>query len=220
MNSIPSLCLMLALTAAAFSWLTGCSTAYDVRLDSISRANLPAGKSSSYAIRNKNPAIATDTLRYNEAADRIRTALSGRGLWEAPSEAAAEMIVELDYDIDPAHTVYKAAEVPVYVPTCPVVGQMAPRELIGQTVAPVPNVVCEKHLSVSCRENEPAVEGRPTAELWRISVSIEDARTDLRECLPVLASVVMDQIGTTTDGVTTKRVDLRDSAVDFIKKGI
>ena len=210
--------LALALFAAG-CLAGGCST-YEVKLDSVSRANPPAADHTSYTIQNKNPAVATDSLRYQEATRRIKTALSSRGLWEAPDPSAADMIVELDYAIEPAHAIYKAVEVPVYVPTCPAVGQMPARGLVGYDHAAIPVIVREKHLSVSCRENAPAVEGRPAADLWRISVRIEDERTDLRECLPILAAVVMDQIGRTSDGATIKQVGQNDPMVAFIKKGL
>jgi len=193
---------------------------YDVKLDSVSRANPPAADHTSYTIQNKNPSVATDSLRYQEAARRIRTALSSRGLWEAPNPSAADLIVELEYAIEPAHTIYQTVEVPVYLVADRGVGQMPGREFVGYENEARPVVVREKHLSISCRENEPAVEGRPASDLWRISASIEDERTDLRECLPVLAAVVMDQIGKTSDGATVKRVGQNDPAVAFIKKGI
>lgn len=197
----------------------GCST-YDVKLDSVSRANPPAADRTSYTIQNKNPAVATDSLRYQEATRRIKTALSSRGLWEAPNPSAADMIVELDYAIEPAHTIYHKVEVPVYVVADRGVGQMPGREFVGYENEARPVVVREKHLSISCRENAPAVEDRPASDLWRISVSIEDERTDLRECLPVLAAVVMDQLGKTSDGVTMRQVGQNDPAIAFIKKGL
>jgi len=210
----------LALALCATGCLAGGCRTYDVKLDSVNRSDPPAADHTSYTIRNKNPAVATDSLRYQEAARRIKTALSSRGLWEAPNPSAADMIVELDYAIESAHTIYRAVEVPVYVPTCPAVGQMPARELVGYEHGAMPVVVREKHLSVSCRENEPAVEGRPASDLWRISVSIEDERTDLRECLPVLAAVVMDQLGKTSDGATVKQVGQNDQAIAFIKRGL
>jgi hypothetical protein len=204
MKPISVIQFALALSAAVLAG--GCST-YEVKVDAVSRRNLPTGSHTSYTIQNRNPAIATDSLRYKEAAQRIKTALSGHGLWEAPDPSTADMIVDLDYDIEPAKVVYREVDVEVFVPKVPVLGQLGGRELVGVEKGTVRTVVREKHLSVSCRENEPATERRPTLELWRISVGIEDERNDLRECLPVLASEVMEQIGKTTDGVIIKRVD-------------
>ncbi len=221
MKSIPKFHLAAALAATAIGGLAAGCSAYDVKLDSISRAvPAPAANRASYTVENRNPAIATDSLRYREAARHIKTALSGRGLWEAPNPSAAALVVALDYDIDPPPIVYKETEVPVYVPTCPAIGQMTGRQLVGHENTPAPTVVREQHLSVSCRENSAPPDGRPAPELWRIEASIEDEKTDLRECLPVLAAVVMNQIGTTTDGVATTRIGANDQAVAFIKKGL
>ena len=154
MKPISVLRFALALSAAVLAG--GCST-YEVKVDSISRESLPTGTHSSYTIQNRNPAIATDSLRYKEAAQRIKTALSGHGLWEAADPSAADMIVELDYDIEPAKVVYKEVDVDVFVPKVPVLGLLGGRELVGVEKGAVPTIVREKHLS---KTNPPRKAGR------------------------------------------------------------
>jgi len=219
MKPIHNLRFAFALSAAAVGWFAGGCATYRVKVDSICRSSSPTGNRTSYTLLNKNPAVETDSLRYREAVQRIKTALSSRGLWEAHDAATADMIVEFDYAIEPAHVVYKEAELPVYVPRCPIVGQMAGRELVGLEKSAIPTIVCEKHLSVSCRAVDLGTEGRPPPELWWVSASIEDQRSNLRECLPVLAAAVMEQIGKTTNGLITTQVRQDDPAIAFINKG-
>src|SRR5438876_51253 len=74
------------------------SPTYKVKVDAISKP-VPTG-TQSYALKSKDPRLGEENLRYHEAADFIRTALSGKGLYEAPSEERADMIVELEYGMD------------------------------------------------------------------------------------------------------------------------
>jgi len=223
--------------ALAVIWMgAGCST-YEVKLDAISRSKSPPSQPASYAIRHGASTAPADSLRYQEGVQQLKTALSAHGLWEAPDAAAAELIIDLDFGVDPPRVHYEKLDRPILGirpeqpdetgsslddldGSRPVVNKVLPpvgRELIGVGEVAVPTVVREKHLSVSCHENRPAADGRPALELWRVSVCIDDERSDIRECLPVLASAVMDHLGTTTDGVTDYTVEGNDDAVQFIK---
>lgn len=197
----------------------------------------------SYRIQPRNPAVDPARLRYAEAARHIRAALSGHGLFEAPAQLPADLLVELDYGVERAQLKYVAVTVPVYsrpemptshsaAPFAPLAGpggagparehpptdEAPPPTVTYQRVAS-PVVVWEKFLSVSVRENRPAVEGRLPAELWRINVSVEHENQDLRRWLPVLAAVVMDQFGRDTQGLTTIAIAEHDPAVDFVRHG-
>ncbi len=241
MKSLPLFRPTLALFATATALLSlGCSTNYELLVDSISRQPLPAGQSASYRIKNSNPAIAEESLRYQEAAEHIKTALSGRGWWEAPNTASAALIVELDYGIGPPHLVPREINVPIYGNVQDLKGQtvtIRPRreglgdldegalggdddQVLGYTSRTVPTVVFEKHLLVTCSENKPALATEPSAALWRVSVSIEDPSKDLRDYLPILASAVMTKIGSATDGVTMETLKSSDASIAFIKQGL
>ena len=76
------------LTAAAW---TGCSTTYAVKVDAITKPVVT--DATSYRIKNKNASVAEDNLRYKEATNYVKTALSGRGLYEAPPDVTPDIIV-------------------------------------------------------------------------------------------------------------------------------
>ncbi|MFM7751135.1 MAG: hypothetical protein ACKPB0_12065, partial [Opitutaceae bacterium] len=63
--------------------LGGCATTYELKVDSIAKPR--AADAISYEIHNKNPLVADDSLRFKEAAGFVKTALSGRGMYEAPA---------------------------------------------------------------------------------------------------------------------------------------
>lgn len=219
----------------------GCATStYEVKVDAITKPST-ISEAQSYRIKSKDPKLGDENLRYREAAEFVRTALSGKGLYEAPSEEKADMIVELDYGLDAARTKIERVSVPVYaqrgggvrydpVPVIDSRGNSSLRtvavydpprsELVGYDEIPRQVVVYEKYLRLSARENKPASEGRPPSELWSVQVSAEDESKDLRKYLPVMASATIDYIG--KDSVSQQAVRVREDGpgVEFIKKGM
>lgn len=228
----------LAALALIASLGAACSSTYEVRVHSTARAQATPQELESYTIRSKNPELVPGSLRYKEAAQHIKTALSGQGMWEAPNAELADLVVEIDYGIEPARVKYDTVQVPIFVPVTEDEGSLErsaserrsprpangsvprARRLVGYQEIAVPVVVREKHLAISGRENREPDEGRPPTEIFRVSASIEDEGNDLRARLPVLASAVMDQLGRTTEGIATARVSERDEAVSFIKRGM
>ena len=77
--------------------VAGCATTHELKVDSIAKPK--AENAISYEIRNKNPLVADDSLRYKEAANLVKTGLSGRGLYEAPANVKADMVIDLDYGV-------------------------------------------------------------------------------------------------------------------------
>ncbi len=230
---VPSVgCLVLLALSA------GCTAPREVSVDAMSAPQLAEQKQLSYVIRVKpRPGEAGSELRDQEAVAHVKTALSAQGLWEAPSAEAADLVVEVDYGIDPARVRYDVIRIPLY-------GRVQPDPSIRQVTNPrapevtnqsagiptgrpgefqeitVPVTIREKHLTVSGRENRPAVEGQAPPEVFRVSASLEDESADLRASLPLLASAIMDQIGRSTDGAVVARIGEDSEAVDFIKRGL
>jgi hypothetical protein len=218
----------------------GCANTYDVKLDSLAK---PRAKDAiSYQIHSANPAIAEDSLRHQEAVGLVRTALSGKGMYETTDAEKADIVVDLDYGVSPPQVHRETVSEPIYSTQT---GNMRyEREAVGvdragnviyQTVAvPVPplseptghrdvvvtTIVYEKHLRLSARENKPAAEGRPPSEIWTVDVTSEGASHDLRKALPVLAAATIDYVGKDSHG--EKIIHLKDTNQDlaFVKKGM
>lgn len=245
MTSYLSRRLIVSLGTVALVILgAGChGTTYAVKVDSIAKRDAVGAstEAQSYKIKSKNPAVGDENLRYREAADFVKTALSGKGLYEAPNAEAADMIVELDYGMDAPRTKIETVSVPRYAQTgggvrydqVPVTDSrgnvsyrtvavyQAPRtELVGFDDVPQRVTVYEKYLRITARENKPAKEGRPPAEIWSVATSTEDESKDLRKYLPIMASATADHIG--KDTRTQKVVKVKDPSqvVDFIRKGM
>ncbi len=238
---------VLVAASLALVW-AGCGTStYQVKVDAIAKAPTTVGAANaggepqSYKLKSKNPALGDENLRYKEAADFVKTALSSKGLYEAPSQDKADMIVEVDYGMDAPRTKIETVSVPVYaqagggvryeqVPVVDAKGNQALRtvavyepprtELVGFDDVPRQVTIYEKYLHLTARENKPASEGRPPSEVWSVNVSAEDESKDLRKYLPILASASADYIG--KDSQSQKVVKIKDPSqlTDFIRKGM
>jgi hypothetical protein len=226
---------------AVLALASGCSStpAYKVKVDAITKP-APA-TAQSFKIKSKDPRLGDENLRYREASEFVKTALSAKGLYEAPSEEKADMIVELDYGMEAPRSKIERVSTPIYAQvgggvrydSVPVVDSRGntsyrtvavydtPRsELVGYDDIPRQVTIYEKYLKITARENKAASEGRPPSELWSIHASAEDESKDLRKYLPIMAAATVDYIG--QDSSNQKEVRVRGDApgVIFIRKGM
>ena len=226
--------------AAAVLLAAGCANSTTVKIDSLAKPK--AEESISYKILNKNPAVDDDSLRYKEAAGYVRTALSGKGLYEAPDNQNADLVVSIDYGVGPPQSRREVVSEPVYV-TLPsqmrvervqvgtdrngnpvyqtITVQDAPRtEFAGYREYFVTVTVYEKFLRLNATENKPAAEGRPPSEIWTVDITSEGESRDIRKALPILAAASIDYVGKDSLGQKTIRIKDTDKDVAFIKKGM
>jgi hypothetical protein len=224
----------------------GCKSGYDMKVDSISRPTDKPVPTISYEIRSTDPENPEDSLRFKEAAKFVKTALSGKGMYEAPDPEKADLVINIDYGMSPPKAKMETRSEPVYI-TMPghtvyqtvQVGSSKNGTPIYQTIA-VPGppetqylgdreyrvlvVDYEKYLRLSAHENQPDVEGHPAQEIWTIDITSEGESKDLRKYIPALAAASIDYIGVDTHG--QQDIHLKDETVDkngpiaFVKKGM
>jgi hypothetical protein len=221
-------------------WAAGCtSNSYKVKVDAIAKP--VRSDTQSYVLKSKDPRLGEENLRHREAADFVRTALSGKGLYEAPSADKADMVIELDYGMEAPRSKIERVSVPIYaqvgggvryesVPVTDSRGNtgfrtvavyVPPRsEVVGYDEVPRMVTVYEKYMKITARENKSASEGRPPAELWSVHASTEDESKDLRKYLPIIASATVDFIGQDSSNQKTVKVRADGAAVEFIRKGM
>jgi len=230
----------VGLLLAAGLFLAGCTTTHTVKVDSLAKPK--AEESISYEIKNRNPLVADDSLRFKEAASLVKTALSGKGLYEAPPNTKPDMVVDLDYGVGPPQMRRETVSEPVYI-TIPgqirtervQVGTDSQGRPIYQTITvqdppttefagfreyQITIVVYEKYLKLSARENSEPQEGRPQQEIWTVDVTSEGESRDIRRNLPVLVAASIDYIGADTQGQKTIRIKDSHSDIAFVKKGM
>lgn len=246
-KATPALTLGTLAAGLALGFLAGCKTStYTLQVDAISRPAETGGvanSAGSYHIREGGLQPEASELRYKEVSDYIRTALSGKGLYEAPRREQADLIITIDYGMETPRIRFDTMTKPVYTETSdetitvrePVmdglgniigyresvrVEKAGRSELLNMESEVVPEIVYEKYLRISARENVQTAEGRTPAELWSVNVSAEDTSKELRKYIPIMASASADYIGTNTRAAVPVRVGENDEAVKFVKKGL
>lgn len=234
-----------ALALSGVLMLPGCTAtrSYNVQVDAIAAPATRelAAASQSYHIRTGSVSSDEDSLRQREVADHVRTALSGRGLYEAPSADRADLIIDIQYGVEAPRIKFLTVSQPVNVDVQGIVREeLEPirdssgnvtgyrtitiqeadrREFLGMQETVDPVIIYEKYLRVSARANQVAAEGRPPPEVWSVNVSTEDESQDLRRYLPALASVTADHAGFNTREEKVVRVDDDGEGVRFVRRG-
>jgi hypothetical protein len=223
---------------AAALFLCGCATGpekFDVKVNTTANPDKKTGQS--YRVVNKTKELDEGSLRYQEAERFVKTALSAKGMYEAPKAEAADVVVELDFGMkgpidkkEERTTSFR----PTVITNNDVSSVRARREgittnnPIADAQAEVSDVerpyivietVYEKFISMRAHETKAGPDGA-TKSLWSVEVSSTDESNDLRKYLPVMASVGMDYIGTDTGGQRTVKIDEKNEAVMFVKKGM
>jgi hypothetical protein len=194
----------------------GCSSFTQVKVDALAKPG--AERAIAYRIETNNPDLDQDSLSYKEAARLVRTALSGKGLYEASKAEMADMVVSLDYGISPP----KMTRENRYATTYTAGTNDIDPKLSNDTSYSVTVITYEKYLRLSARENKSSTEGQPAAQVWTVDVSTEGENRDLRKALPVLAAATIEFVGVDTQG--EKIIKLKDKdqngAIAFVKKGM
>jgi hypothetical protein len=204
--------------------LTGCVT-HEIRIDSLAR---PHANAASYIIRVRGATDEADSLRAHELANQVRSALGGRGLYEAPPNTKPDVIVELECGM--AAPQMQPKRIPSALDRPEPLVMPSDRVQVGTDENGQPIYrkreifrtrdgyfemvpVYEKYLRVTARQNAATTDGNRSAEIWRIDVTTESESHDLRSALPVLVAASIDYLGTDTRGQKTIHVRDSDPAV-------
>jgi hypothetical protein len=214
---------------------TGCTRTYSVKVDAIHNPSVVGGHS--YKIVPRQQGFEERDPDYEQAVALLRTALGGRGMYEAPDPDEAEVIVEVDYGVGPLRTEIETQR-GVGSTVDPLLGthtrnrpygHMNPGSVIlpdGRVAEPIieedtvrRKQVYDKHLSVSAREVAVDENGvrRSGKELWRVEVEVEEARDDMAETLPILVGAAADYIDANTGSRQVITVSEDSESVVFVK---
>lgn len=221
--------------------LAGCQTS-DVKVDAIARPNAEA--SIAYRIDAGNSQLDVDSLRFKEAEGLVKTALSGKGLYEAPRPELADVVVSLDFGIGPPKILQEVRREATYRskpgathsmstqtgvdangnPTYTVFTVQDPptQVYVGDREYTVTVVTYEKYLRLVARENKAVSESLAPADVWSVDATMEGRNHDLRKALPVLAAATIEFVGKDSQGEKIIRLkdDDQNGPVAFVKKGL
>lgn len=226
------LLLVLALQA-------GC-TLRTFRVDAIKSPDV-AASGMAFQIVNGNPERMDADPMVKQAAGYVTTALSAKGMFEAPDNVAPNMTVEVDFGTEapkreileyseavyrtersPGYTVYEAVTdekgvtrmIPRYVP-----GEV--REVFtGWETRSYTITIYPKYLRITAREVPAEGDDRPPRELWSVYVTNEDMEDDIEKTLPMLVAAAMDVVDQNASSQRTITMSEKDDRVVFIKSGM
>lgn len=153
-----------------------------------------------------------DRPGYRDAAQLIRIALSGCGLFEAPAGVRPELTIEVDCGVTAPRIITKSRTAPVVTP--PPTGQLQGTTPFTWVTSDHRVTVCFKYLMVTARPRG------STATLWRVQAALNNESSELDPCLPLLAAAVMNHVGHDTRGTRTITLSDRDVDVAFINQGM
>lgn len=235
----PRVVVLLGL-AALFG---GCATSYRFKVDAVKNEEAPAEEEKkSFRVVSANPEMDEEDLRFQEAKQYVKTALSSKGMFEAPEGANADTVIEVDFGMEEPRTKFYTVSEPVYavvgggtrtvmVPVRdPVTGRVTyipqvvydppQRELIGFQDRVVTVTVYEKYIRVTARETQEEAGDRPPREMWSVYVTNEDESDDIRKYVPLMVSAAMDSMDENT--TSQKEIVLKqdDERIVFVKKGM
>lgn len=210
-RALPALFCIATLAAT-----TGCQTIHYVKVDAINDPGKSLG--TAYRLEMHDPTGSQAEEVAADARTLVKEALAARGMYEAPPNGAADMIITAEYGVGPGQMkiVYKPAESTLG---------------IGATTmgrgTPKPILVFEKYIKLTARE--PSAGEQPTAprsvrrgdrgeELWSLTVSVEDEKKDLAPYLTVLASTSVDYIGSNSGSELHVPVDAATAGGDLRRR--
>ncbi len=181
------------------------------------------------SVADRSP-VATTALSRQFVSD-VRTALSGRGLFEAPEGVAPELEIRVELVQGAAVHRTLTHEVPIYVsgPSAGLESQKDGRSRTGgvalpkkvgeQTVTQVVTVY-PKALRLTARSTSQLAGGGDSAPLWTVLVTNEDESNDLAHHSRLMVAAAMDLIGRDTGAPQEVVLSGRDGRVAFIEQGI
>ena len=173
----------------------------------------------SYKIVSTNPEASEEDLEFKEAAEYIKTALSAKGMYEAPDVEHADMIIDLSYGVGEPQVEFKTYYQPVngeWIHR----GKLFRVELVGMEERVVPIIVYEKHIRLTSLDNTQSDESEGPVQAWSIYVKNKDQSDDLRKYLPLMAAAAIEYLGENTDSQQEIKVKKGEESVSFVKAGL
>ncbi len=221
--------------------ISGCNSTYSFKVDAINNPDPTVKELKSYKIVSSNAQINEEDLEFKEVSHYIKTALSGKGYYEAPDLQKADMVIDVSYGVSEPQTDFKTKTSPIYgrsgggyrsisTPVIDKNGKVRyvnstvftpPRvEMIGVQEQIVPIITYEKYLRMTSRDNREVENNESPTQVWSIYVKNKDESEDLRKYVPLMAAAALPYVGENTENQQEIKIKEEDDIVDFVKKGL
>jgi|GEM_PF-538572 len=200
--------LLIAISAGLI--FGGCKqTTYTFKVDAINNQQLLGNLPESYKLVSAEINVEDQPLIFEETSDYIKTALSGKGYYEAPDPEQAEMVVAISCGVGgPQTTSFKRVRDPV----------IGSSTMVEESYYPV--TTYEKHLRMESSDIRQLAENKRATQVWSVDIRYSDENSDLKKYIPIMAAAAIPCIGEKTNGQEEIIIKETDPAVSFIKEGI
>lgn len=232
-------CLLAGAAMALVALLAGCGTR-TFRVDAVKNPEVaPSGEA--FVVANANPEREDADPLVKDAAAYVKTALSSKGMYEAPDGVPANMVVEVDFGseapkrevVRESEPMYRTVREPGYYVTETYVDDKGQTRTITRYV-PGPErqefagwqdryyeiVTYPKYLRITAREAPVDGDDGPPRELWSVYVTNEDSEGSMEKTLPLLVAAAMDAVDQNSSSERTVTLGEDDERVVFIKRGM
>lgn len=152
-----------------------------------------------FVLVSGNSSEPDDGLFFQEMSEIIKVELATRGMYEAPSAAAADVTVRVETRVEgPFIRLIETSVAHESTPRDSSLGTGSGHAVryTDKTLATYYNKVL---LTLTAMENPLPSEGLPTL-VWKVEAAAEQKKTNLREILPTLVATAASYIGEETQG--------------------
>lgn len=205
-------------------FFSGCeTTTHTFKVDAINNPEVKGGES--FAIVSGDYEIDESDPQFKKVSEYVKTVLTSRGYYEAPSIEDADMIIEVEYGTGEGRPDYEtrasADGMTGRHASDPMVGRIGrPVRIITEDREVVEVLVYEKYLKITAVDNRQAEEGDFTQpRAWQVTVKNTDENQDIEEYLAPMTAAAIPYVGEKTEGQEKITVRSNSPEVEFVKSG-
>ena len=231
--------------AAKFRWMSiplllaflsqaGCATnSHTFKVNAIKNPEVEEGRSYRIISSQKNNVDKEDP-QFQEVAAYVKTALSGKGYYEAPNPEDADLVINIAYGTAPPNVEFKTVRNPNApgsihnpigsrgrasrrYPTVPY--GTRPQDVVRTQTEVIPVTIYEKYLQITAIDNREKVDLEDAPRAWQVTVKNRDESDDLDKYLPLMAAAAIEYVGTSTESQEIITLKEDDREVNFVKAG-
>ncbi len=198
--------------------------------------NPEVAEANSYRIiSSQNNSVDKEDSQFQEVSAYVKTALSGKGYYEAIDPGDADLVINIAYGTAPPNVEFKSVQNPHAEGTIhnPIGGRTSPgypgkptvpygtrsKDVVRPQNEIVPITTYEKYLQITAIDNREDKDLEDAPHAWQVTVKNRDESNDLDKYLPLMAAASIPYVGTKTESQEVITLKEDDQEVTFVKTG-
>ncbi len=197
----------------------GCGTTHTVKVDAIS-SPATGNAFESYTIVASPSSESSSSDSYLQITQQVKTALSGKGWYEAGSINQADLLIELSYGVSRPQIDFKIIS-PMELSMTGKVSKSSSHRLVSRDGFPVvPVTKYEKFITLTAWQNNGEYLYDENPQIWNVRVKIHDESNDLEENTAILLAAAIPYMGEDSGHIQEVKVSANNPSVKFISTGL